>query len=1640
MNVTNNLDTYTSFPQDVDINQFENNKLKSQKKLSNLFVKGPSNIGLEAYTQLLPPIMKMGRIFRLRKTINEYPKIGIFLKQQSTIGILPLVKTHSEVTNIIKLLFGTNMYKRMVYNYIFPRKIEYKNPIIPGSKKLLKISNPEDYIDIVKRELPKLTQLPSYIIRNIKNAVFDYTDVLNQTIPNRDMCVRPAVLKTSDELILQTVARLCFTGVDEFLPLYKNFKTTLPPIADVYNSLIIPFEIEATNMKLATVLIDPNTKNIPLVYRRDPIMSKNIGMLKFVIGLLNDDPFEDSPLKRQLADKIKQKDHVIFIFHNKTHAFYIDYQEFKNKGYKFDAIYRFIRSSLKLIISLNIGDVSPVEIDDNYIDNYSDGESEKSEDKVDKKISINKEFSKSIVEHMKNKEKNNIIITKTSDILDDIDESIGDSNVLLAKAKKRFEDRIALGQADVSSTANASQTPISKDPEKTRTIMEDLSKIDKFKNIDYLDDDEDLEGFDDDDEEKASDGDETGKGIDDEDFFSNGEESEDNENETKETDEDDEYEDELEGKQYAEEQKAEQDEEHKKAIINSVRETIEGKITDKQRKYLDSIKDKYKSIKYDENETLEDVLERSDTIAIDINDNDLRIKSADFNKSILTDFTKSYTNKTLSKDIVSTVKSFSDENKSNQLIIVGFEKKDVSDQFNKVERYRFELKDKTGKSHNITFKMPIIDEDGFMYLNGNKKLLKKQWILKPVTKTAPDDVYVMSNYNKVHIFRSGNVINKNTIGLDKFLKEILLNQNEYSGRINVDRGDNSKINLDYDTSIEYDSVAEKYNSIVLNKKDLPNSCMFYFNQTEIRKEIDKLKLKFDPNGTKLPIGIKWVKGTPTLLVSDIVDTSDSVIKHILNTFEEYFKDSGEYDLLIKFISSIKSDSKKMCSKIEVQSKTIPLVVFLSGMFGFSEVLNKSGIKTVFIKKGTSKHDISEENLSFISKPDINSVKFMDGTLYYETYPIDSSLFMNGLKEIKPEELNLEDLDNMGTYVDYTFKAFKSRNLIRGWIAFRDMFLDPKTVECLNALHLPTNMIELFMYANSLLQNNAYKYSSDVSSWRIRDYEMLNSFLYESISENYRQYMQKGKSRYGFSIPEDDILTRLNKSFVIDNYDSTSPANELKERGAITYKGPNGINSDRAFTLDKRGQTLSGVGTVALSSPDNSNVGIVKQLTANPRIINTLGFVESTEYLNDADKLPASSLVSYEEGCIPYINHDNPQRIGFATSQTKHVVPAKYFDPPMIGTGAESILPYVVSNSFGYKASEDGKVIKVDEENKFLIIKYKSGAIKRIDFGEGYDKNSDFYLQNNIECNVKEGQSIKKGSIVTYNKDYFKKYMGKLVYAQGSMARIAVHEGEVTEEDSSAISWRLSAKLATTVIKRKQIVIGANANIVSSVKVGDHVLFGDPLMVYENSENKDDDMALLELLGDADESVLDKIARHKASANYTGVIKDIKIYWSIEPDQMGESTRKFIKQYIAKIKKDISSEESSTGKPSEKRRIIEVSKPSGPMKDRINGVVLPKEGGILVEYFIEHTADKRPGDKVSCHSSLKTVINKVMDKEECAYRINPKSKFNTIDFIQSSVGVMKRMVTSIYLTGFLSKIVFERGKEIGSEFLEEIGEK
>ena len=70
---------------DICIDQLELNKLRNIKSYESIFVNPPNTaLSLEGFQQLLPPMMKFGRIFRLRKNKVDYNVINII----STIYLL----------------------------------------------------------------------------------------------------------------------------------------------------------------------------------------------------------------------------------------------------------------------------------------------------------------------------------------------------------------------------------------------------------------------------------------------------------------------------------------------------------------------------------------------------------------------------------------------------------------------------------------------------------------------------------------------------------------------------------------------------------------------------------------------------------------------------------------------------------------------------------------------------------------------------------------------------------------------------------------------------------------------------------------------------------------------------------------------------------------------------------------------------------------------------------------------------------------------------------------------------------------------------------------------------------------------------------------------------------------------------------------------------------------------------------------------------------------------------------------------------------------------------------------------------------------------------------------------------------------
>ena len=57
----------------------------------------------------------------------------------------------------------------------------------------------------------------------------------------------------------------------------------------------------------------------------------------------------------------------------------------------------------------------------------------------------------------------------------------------------------------------------------------------------------------------------------------------------------------------------------------------------------------------------------------------------------------------------------------------------------------------------LKFDVPIIFDDHYMMLKGNKKVIEHTVILKPLVKTGKDTVQIVSNYQKMFIMRKGSL-------------------------------------------------------------------------------------------------------------------------------------------------------------------------------------------------------------------------------------------------------------------------------------------------------------------------------------------------------------------------------------------------------------------------------------------------------------------------------------------------------------------------------------------------------------------------------------------------------------------------------------------------------------------------------------------------------------------------------------------------------------------------------------------------------------------------------------------------------------------------------------------------------------------
>lgn len=895
--------------------------------------------------------------------------------------------------------------------------------------------------------------------------------------------------------------------------------------------------------------------------------------------------------------------------------------------------------------------------------------------------------------------------------------------------------------------------------------------------------------------------------------------------------------------------------------------------------------------------------------------------------------------------------------------------------------YTVACEDGLGQRFTLKFDIPKIKNKKFLMLRGNDKTINAQLVQIPIMKTDEDTVQIVSDYNKIFIRRFGTTTGKSFVTADKIIKGL---KKLESKKIKIEYWDNSKVCSKYNLPIDYIDMASVYNTIETS------DYIIYFNQDTIRSIYE--------TNDKKGIPYAYNKTTKEILYYNSLD--ETMSQYILYCLMEEKDFSGVY-------SSTNRSTRYTYSKASILNTEIPVIVILGYSIGLINALDRAKIKYNIVYK--------KEKRPWSS----NYIKFKDGYIKYtETY--SSSLLLNGLMQCDTENYSLAEINSKPMWLDF-LDMFGGRIRADGLDNFMDLMIDPITKEVLEHYKLPTDYIDLLIYANNLLEDNKYVKHTDMNGRRIRSNEIIAGAFYKAISKSYADYRNKNKrTKAPMTIKQSAVIDELMALSTTSDLSILNPLLEVESANSISAKGLSGMNSDRAYSLDKRNYDDSMLNVLALSTGFAGNVGITRQATIDMNIEGKRGYIKT---INDPDKLSTTKTLCITEALTTFgTTRDDPFRSAMTFIQTsKHGMRTKKSNPRLITNGADEALPYIVSDTFAYKSKMKGKV--VEKTDDYMIITYNDGESEIINLSEDVKKNSNggFYTAIKLDTDLKVGSTFKENQILAYDKLSFSNKIAtsnNIAYNTGILTKIAIINTDEGYEDSTIISEWLSDAMSSEVIVKQEVVLPKNTNIINMIKKGQYVQEGDPLIVFQNAFDDNDINILLKNLNDEEDSI-SELGHINIKAKNTGIIDNIKILRTVDKEEISESIKKQINIYEKPIKE--------RKKIMEKYKIPGINTLDPDYKLPQTGKLKNVEEGVMIEFYIKYDDKMSIGDKLINDSALKGVVKDIFEPgKEPTSEFRPDEKIHSLLAIGSING---RMVCSVEINCLINKILIELDRKI-----------
>lgn len=936
---------------------------------------------------------------------------------------------------------------------------------------------------------------------------------------------------------------------------------------------------------------------------------------------------------------------------------------------------------------------------------------------------------------------------------------------------------------------------------------------------------------------------------------------------------------------------------------------------------------------------------------------------------------------------------------------------DTSDDLNEKETAYVKYKTDTGQNVSFNIDIPKIIDGNSIYVNGNKFTISKQLLRLPIVKTKSDRVEITTSYQKMTIERAGSKVSRKNAYLLKLLKDF------NDSKIKITYGDNSIINAKYDSDLEYEELSKSIsmirgNGIVVNlNRDILDSYVSAvgFDEDFITSDMTPVGYMEDEHDGRIYY-IENSKVYEAYITSHDDNKANIEIKEVASSLYDFIIND-----VLKTTNSAKTIGKAFnYSTVKFLTVKFPVFILVGLMNGLTDTLMRHNIK----------YKISTKKLNL--GVDWVEVPFSNKYLYYED-KLENTMLLNILYTMNTSDYDFEDFDGDTPYMEYLVEHMGQPMYVKQTLSINlDKMIDPITYSVLVDMKLPTNIYDLLLLANNMLINNKYQSLNDITNYRIRGNEVIPAALYEIISNNYKdfqRYKMNGNAK-NITVKKNELISKLITQSNVNVASDLNPILELENKYQCSAKGLKGVNLSRAYTLEMRAFDESMVGFLSGNATSYSgSVGITRGLSFNPRINSIRGYI-SRQY--DDKTLSAPNMLSVTEMLSPFTAaHADAPRAAMNVAQSKHIVPVKNMSKQLFGSGANKEIPYMLSDTFCFKAKDDGYVEAIDKENKLVILHYTNKLIDQrdalsIDNTMVKNSNSGFYMNQEFVLKYKLNEKFKAGDVIAYNPSFFKGKGDDVDFCVGTLAKVAISAGDFAYEDATAVSEELSEKCSTNVTMCKAISLAPNTIVHSIIPIGSEVEPGESLLDFTTAEDDISAEILQGLYADLGEDSYNELIHENVSSKYHGVVKDIKIYYNVPFETLNKSLQELINAY----KKKFDAKKSALARYGVKTGSIKIAPIVQQMTNKINGTEF---NGVLIEIYIEKELPCKIGDKITYQTALKGVISKVFAKEE-----TPISEYRTeelINGILTPTGIISRMTSDIYSLLYMNKVLVEVGKQI-----------